>query len=72
MKLLNQENSAFIKTKFGHTDPVYLHGNLGQGSVLSVCQFSNKIDQLAKNLALQIIEQFRKEHILQLSSSNQK
>ena len=50
MKLLNQENSARIKTKFGLTDPVYLHGNLGQGSVLSVCQFSNMIDQLAKNL----------------------
>ena len=50
MKLLNQENSARIKTKFRLTDPVYLHGNLGQGSVLSVCQFSNMIDQLAKNL----------------------
>lgn len=51
MRQLNKDNSAQIRTKFGLTEPIKLDGNLGQGSVLSVCQFSNLIDQLAKDLA---------------------
>ena len=61
MKLLNQENAALIKTKFRLTDPVYLHVNLGQGSVPSVCKFSDMIDQLARNLESSNLEaQYRK------------
>ena len=50
MLMLNAHNTARILTRYGLTEPITLEGNLRQGSVLSVIEFSSVLDSLGRML----------------------
>ena len=50
MYKLNKKSEANILTRFGMTDTVEISGSLKQGSVLSVSEFSNLLDDINRVL----------------------
>ena len=50
IKYLNTGLSARIRTKHGLTDKIYITDSIRQGGVLSVIEYSNLTDEIAKTI----------------------
>lgn len=55
MKKLNENLTATIKTKHGHTRNIQIRDSIRQGGVLSVIEYANMMDEIPKELSLRSI-----------------
>ena len=53
VKNLNENLSAKIRTQYGLTRKIHIKDSIRQGGVLSVLEYANLMDEIAKNLIIE-------------------
>ena len=55
MKNINKNLTATIRTKYGNTRKIKIRDSIRQGGVLSVIEYANLIDEIAKEISMEKI-----------------